>query len=79
MNSQHPDRRSWLRHATELVGGGREMARRLAISEASMRKLLSDGPNNRGISDGIVRDARAVLNAHAAACAAHADSLIAER
>ena len=71
-------RRVWLREAADLLGGGRALARALNISEASVRKLLSDGPNNRGISDGIVKDTRAALHAHAAACAAQAHALIAE-
>lgn len=73
-----PERRDWFRRSVDLLGGGREAARQLGISEASMRKLLSDGPNARGIRDGIVADMRELLRDHAAACTAQADALISE-
>ena len=76
--SWSPARRDWFRRSVDLLGGGREAARQLGISEASMRKLLSDGPNARGIRDGIVNDTRKVLIDHADRCASHAAKLIAE-
>lgn len=77
-HTHDPARRAWFREAVELLGGGRPAARGLAITEASMRKLLSDGPNSRGIRDGIVRDMRDLLRRHADACQAQADKLIGE-
>jgi hypothetical protein len=76
--TNNPARRRWLRRASELVGGGRALADQLGISEASMRKFLTDGPNGRGIADGIIADTRAVLKAHAERCIAQADTMISE-
>lgn len=73
-----PARRAWFRQAVDLLGGGREAARQLDITESSIRRLLTDGPNSRGIRDGIVNDMRKLLRDHAAACIEQADKLIAE-
>lgn len=73
-----PARRAWFREAVELLGGGRETARRLDITESSIRRLLSDGANSRGIRDGIIADTRKLLLEHAAACQVQAAKLIAE-
>ncbi|KQX19375.1 MULTISPECIES: hypothetical protein [unclassified Sphingomonas] len=73
-----PARRAWFREAVELLGGGREAARQLDITESSIRRLLSDGANSRGIRDGIVRDTRELLRRRAAACQEQADKLIGE-
>ncbi|WP_374651905.1 hypothetical protein [Rhizorhabdus sp.] len=73
-----PTRRDWLRAAADLVGGNRALARLLDISDPSMSKYLTDGPNARAIPDGIVQDTRDVLLAHADRCANHAAKLIAE-
>lgn len=77
--SRDPARRAWFRQAVELLGGARETARRLDITESSIRRLLSDGTNSRGIRDGIIADTRKLLEQHAEASLAHARALIAEQ
>ncbi|MFZ5704951.1 MAG: hypothetical protein ACOY5R_06750 [Pseudomonadota bacterium] len=74
--SHDPARRAWLRDAVTLLGGSRAAARALGINEVSMSRLLGDGPNARGIRDGILKDMRQLLRAHADACIAQADALL---
>jgi hypothetical protein len=77
--TRDPSRRAWFREAVDLLGGGRAAARGLGITEASMRKLLSDGPNSRGIRDSIVAEMRKLLLRHSAECIGKARAMIAEQ
>lgn len=63
-------RREWFGEACRLVGGQRAMARCLDVSDRAVRAWCA---GDRGISDGVMRDAVAVLRQHAADCHAHAD------